>query len=46
MKRKISVILLLLTFVSSNVKASNFRFILRDFSTKPAFNETEQKEPI
>ncbi len=46
MKRKILALLFLFTFVTSNVNASKFKFILQDFLTKPAFKETEQKEQI
>ena len=46
MKRKILFILFLFAFITSNVKASRFKFIFQDFMAKPAFNETEQKESI
>ena len=42
MKRKISIILLLFTFIATNVQASIFNSVISIFSAKPAFKETDK----
>ena len=46
MKRKISIILLLFTFITQNVQASFIDSLISVFSAKPAFKETDTTKHI